>query len=72
MLELVFGILLIMIFWKVFKFAVKAAWSISKIIVTVILFPLCLVGLVIKGLMCIALPILVVAGVGTLIGCKNL
>lgn len=71
MLELIFGILFISVFWKIFKFAVKAAWGVSKIVVTVILLPLFLVGLVIKGLIYIALPILVIVGIGTLLGCRH-
>lgn len=71
MLELIFGILLLSVFWKVFKFAVKAAWGISKIAVTVILLPLFLVGLVLKGLMYIALPVLLIVGVATVFGCQD-
>lgn len=63
MLELLFGILLLVVFGKLFVFAIKATWGISKIIVTVILFPLFLIGLVIEGLVSVALPILIVFGI---------
>jgi len=60
MLNVVFMILMIMVFAKILKFAVKAAWGISKIVCSVILLPLALVVLVIKGLIEIAFPLLVI------------
>lgn len=60
MLELIFTVLLIYVFWKILKFAIKAAWGLSKIIVTVVFLPLVLIGLVLKGLVAIALPVLLV------------
>lgn len=63
MFELLFFILLIMTFGKVLKFAIKAAWGVSKIIVSVVLLPIALIGLVLQGLMVVALPILVIIGV---------
>lgn len=49
------------------KFAFKAAWGISKIVVTLVLLPIFLIGLVLKGLVSIAIPILVVVGIVSLI-----
>ena len=46
-----------------FIFAVKAAWSILKIFGWVLLIPLFLVILVLTGLIYIAIPFLVIAGV---------
>lgn len=63
MLTILFTILMLMIFGKIFGFAIKAAWGISKIICTVVLLPLILIGLVFAGLIGIALPILLVVGV---------
>ncbi|MBR6615100.1 MAG: hypothetical protein IKK95_03930 [Lachnospiraceae bacterium] len=67
MLSLIFWILMFMTFGKILKFALKMAWGISKIIVSLVLLPLFLVVLVLKGLMFLALPILVVVGVIALI-----
>lgn len=67
MLSLIFWILMFMTFGKILKFALKMAWGISKIIVSLVLLPLFLVVLVLKGLMLLALPILVVVGVIALI-----
>ena len=62
MLNLIFGILMIAIFGKLFLFAIKATWGLAKIICTVVLLPLFLVALVLQGLFIIALPILLVVG----------
>ena len=67
MLELVFIILMFLIFGKMIVFAVKAAWGISKIVCTIVFLPLFLVGMVFAGLIGIALPILLVVGVVSLI-----
>lgn len=63
MLELLFAVLMITIFGKLFIFGVKATWGITKILVTVVFLPLILVGLVVGGLVTLALPILLVVGV---------
>lgn len=63
MLNFIFIILLIGIFGKILGFALKAAWGLSKIVCSVVLLPLLLVGLVIWGLVEIALPILLIVGV---------
>lgn len=64
---LLFLVLLFMIFGKLLSIALKAAWSITKILVSVVLFPLALVMLVIIGLTYVALPVLIITGVGVLL-----
>lgn len=66
MLNLLFLVLMFLIFGKLVGFAIKAAWGISKVICTIVLLPLVLIGLVIIGLMKIALPILLVVGIVSL------
>ena len=63
MLTLLFIILMLIIFGKLIGVAVKAAWGISKIVCTVVLLPLFLIGLVFAGLIGIAFPILLVVGI---------
>lgn len=63
----IFIILMIMVFGKILKFAIKATWSIAKIIFSLVMLPLVLVGLVLSGLLIIALPVLVVIGIIALI-----
>ncbi len=66
MLNLLFAILMIMVFGKLIGFAIRAAWGISKVIVTLVFLPLILIGLVLGGLIYLALPILFVVGLVTL------
>lgn len=63
MLILIFTIVSFIVFGKILIFAIKAAWSISKIVCSIVLLPLILVGLVLKGLVAIALPVLLIVGV---------
>lgn len=60
---LLFVILLLVVFGKLLSFALKAAWSITKILFSVVIFPLVLIMLVVAGLMYVALPVLVIAGI---------
>ena len=60
---LLFVILLLVVFGKLLSFALKAAWSITKILFSVVIFPLVLIMLVEAGLMYVALPVLVIAGI---------
>ena len=53
-------ILMICVFWNILKFAVKAAWGLSKVICSVVLLPLVLIVLLIKGLIEIAFPLLII------------
>lgn len=63
MLSLLFAICMIWIFGKVLLFGIKAAWGISKFLITIVLLPLILIGMVIGGLIYIAFPILIVVAV---------
>ena len=62
MLEILFTVLLFVIFGKLFVFALKASWGITKILFSVILLPIALIALVFMGLIYIALPILLIVG----------
>lgn len=68
MLSLLFAICMIWLFGKLLLFGIKAAWGISKFIVTIVLLPLVLIGMVVGGLMYIAFPILIVVGIIALVG----
>ena len=67
MLLLLFTICMIWISGKLFIFGVKAAWGISKLLLTVVFLPLILIGMVIGGLMSIAFPILIIVGIVALV-----
>ncbi|MCI6091282.1 hypothetical protein MR781_01800 [bacterium] len=72
MLTFIFTIFMFLIFGKILVFAVKAAWGISKIIASVVLLPLFLIGLVAVGLIKIAFPVLLIVGVISLFAPKRL
>lgn len=63
MLNLVFTILMLLVFGKLLIFGIKVSWGLAKILCTVVLLPLVLVGLVIAGFIYIAIPVLVIIGV---------
>ena len=67
MLSLLFVICLFWVFGKLCIFGVKAAWGISKFLMTVVLLPLVLIGMVVGGLISIAFPLLIVIGIVSLI-----
>lgn len=67
MLSFLFTILMIMVFGKLIGFAIRAAWGISKVIVTLVILPILLIGLVLGGLISIAFPVLVIIGLIALV-----
>jgi len=66
-MDVLFGILLIIVMWKMIKIAFKATWGIAKILVTIVLFPIALIVMVYIGLVYMALIILLIAGLIALI-----
>ena len=70
MLTLLFWIFMFIVFGKLLVFSIKATWGISKMFFSLILFPLFLIGLVLKGLLVVAAPILVIVGIVVLF-CLN-
>ena len=70
MLTLLFIICMFGVFGKLFFFGLKAAWGISKFILTLVFLPLILIVMVAGGLISLALPILLVIGIVGLIATK--
>lgn len=63
MVSALFAVCMILIFGKWFLFGIKAAWGISKFLLTVVLLPIALVVMVIGGLITFAFPILILIGI---------
>lgn len=63
MLSFLFLVIMFIVFGKILSFAVKAAWSISKMVCSVILLPIGLLVLLIVGLIEIAFPLLLIIGI---------
>lgn len=70
MLTLLFIICMFGVFGKLFFFGIKAAWGISKFVLTIVFLPVILLVMVAGGLISIALPVLLVIGVVGLIASK--
>jgi len=70
MLTFLFWIFMIIVFGKLLVFSIRATWGISKMFFSLILLPLFLIGLVLKGLILVAAPILVIIGIVALF-CLN-
>lgn len=70
MLTLIFAILMIIIFAKLIKLAVKMTWGITKILFNLVLLPIVLICMVISGLIYIALVILIIVGIVSLVASK--
>ena len=63
MLTLLFIVCMFGVYGKLFCFGIKAAWVISKFVLTIVFFPLLLIGMLAGGLLYLALPILLVVGI---------
>lgn len=70
MLEILFFIFLFGIFGKLFFFGMRAAWSISKLLITIVFLPVILLGMVFGGLLYLAFPILLIIGILSLFRTK--
>lgn len=71
MLTLLFTICMIWFIGKFFVFGLKASWGILKILCTIVFFPVILIGMVVGGLVYIAFPLLIIAGIIGLIVSKS-
>ena len=49
--------------WKIFYIWLKASWGIMKLLCMIIFFPVILIGMVVGGLIYIALPLLIIGGI---------
>lgn len=63
MLTLLFIVCMFGVCGKLFYFGIKVAWGISKFVLTIVFFPLLLIGMLAGGLLYLALPILLVVGI---------
>ncbi len=63
MIEIVFTTFMIAVFGRLLVYAFRFAWGFSKALVTLLLMPLFLVGMVVAGVIQFALPILILIAV---------
>ncbi|MBR1703437.1 MAG: hypothetical protein IJ716_16060 [Lachnospiraceae bacterium] len=67
MLMIIFTLALIWVTFKFVIFGLKAAWGIAKLVCTILLLPLVLIGLCMAGLAYVALGILILAAIFMLV-----
>jgi len=63
MFTIITTILFFMVFFKLIGFAFRLGWGIMKIAVFLVLFPVLTLGLLLGGLVFLALPIILIAAV---------
>ena len=71
MLTLLFFAMMIAVFGELIVFAFKAAWGITKVMLTLVFLPIALLFMFIGGLVNIAIPILAIIGIISLIERKT-
>jgi hypothetical protein len=64
---ILFTVLMFLVFGRLIGFAFRAAWGITRVAFTFFFLPLILIGLVIAGLIKLALPILLIVAVISLL-----
>lgn len=67
MLTLIFYAAVIWVTIKLLVLGVKAAWGLAKIFMTVLLFPVIVIGLFLAGLIYVAIMVLIIAGIISLL-----
>ncbi len=67
MITIIFGILMIGFLGKMIALAFKATWSIVKILLYIVFFPLVLICMAFSGLIYLAIICLVIGGIISLI-----
>ncbi|MCR5773960.1 MAG: hypothetical protein K6G42_02625 [Lachnospiraceae bacterium] len=61
MLEAIYTIISIIVFFKLMKFMIKATWGLAKFVVAIIFWPIVIIA-AICGLIWLVLPILIIVG----------
>lgn len=64
---LIFVLLFLTVFGKMFVWSLKAAWSISKIVFTIVFMPIILIAIVCSGFIYLAIGMLVIGGIVTFV-----
>lgn len=67
MLALLLLICSCVVFFKLFGFAIRAAWGIGKMIFFFAFLPLFIIGFLIAGIINVVIPVLVIVGIACLI-----
>lgn len=71
MLAIIFTVCLIWVIGKLLFLGIKAAWSITKLLITIVIFPVILIWMAAAGMVYAGLLILIIVGIATLISSKS-
>jgi hypothetical protein len=63
-----FSLLMILVFGKLLIWAIRAAWSIGRIIFTIVIVPIILIAMACTGLIYLALIILMICSIVAMVG----
>ena len=63
MLTFIFTILMLVVFGKVIGIAIRAAWGLTKVLVTIVFLPIILIVMAISGFMALAVIALIIGGI---------
>ena len=72
MLELIFAVLMISVFGRLFVFGLRTTWGFAKLIAAMVFLPIVLAIGLIGGLLQIAFPVLAIVGLVSLIRPKQI
>jgi len=67
MLTLLFMICLFSVFGRLFMLSIRGAWGLTKVLFTLVFFPVILIGMAFANLAAFAIPILLLAGAVSLL-----
>jgi len=67
MLELIFAVMMISVFGRLFAFGLRATWGFARLAATIIFLPIIFGAVILGGLLRIAFPVLAVIGLVSLI-----
>ena len=68
MLSIIFIVALVWVAVKMLIWGIKAAWGIARVVVTIVLLPLFIIGLAWIGLFYVSIAVLIIAGIVALVG----
>ena len=67
MLEMIFAVMMISVFGRLFAFGLRATWGFARLAATIVFLPIILAVVLLGGLLQIAFPVLAVIGLVSLI-----
>ena len=67
MLELIFAVMMLSVFGRLFAFGLRAAWGFARLAAAILFLPIVFGAVILSGLLRIAFPVLAIIGLVSLI-----